>query len=152
MKTPRANQEQASMDVTDRPNELTKTRSRQTNEGPRRPDPNSLRGFPRPPGHRPSPSDEEKRRLQGKSRPELDIFADPSDSRAPRERSRKPRRNSDTSGMDKPAMDPEEEKKRKERKYRESKRVTTTKSGKPNKKLDVIDKLDVTSIYGTGCE
>lgn len=48
-------------------------------------------------------------------------------------------------------MDPEEEKRRRERKLRESKR-TGSKSGKPNKKLDVIDKLDVTSIYGTGCK
>lgn len=139
------------MDVTDQSNDLTKTKSKQATEGPRKPDPNSLRGFPRPPGHRPTTSDEERKRLQGKSRPELDIFADPFDSKPPRERSRKPRRNSDTSMMDKPAMDPEEEKRRKERKYRESKRPTT-KSGKPNKKLDVIDKLDVTSIYGTGCE
>ncbi|ETN45498.1 uncharacterized protein HMPREF1541_09330 [Cyphellophora europaea CBS 101466] len=74
---------------------------------------------------------------------ELDIFADPADKK-PREKTHR-RRNSESSVREKPTMDPEEEKKRRERKYRESK-----KSGKQQKRLDVIDKLDVTSIYGTG--
>lgn len=135
------------MTINDSQNDLQKVRSRQANGGPRRPDHPSLRAFPRPPVHRPSNSEEEKRRQQ--SRPEMDIFADQFELKS-RDPNRRPRRNSESSVRDKPAMDPEEEKKRKERKYRESKR-NGSKSGKPNKKLDVIDKLDVTSIYGTGC-
>lgn len=80
---------------------------------------------------------------------ELDIFADPPDANRPRER-RQPRRNSESSVRDKPLMDADDEKRRRERKHRESKRVG--KSGKSTRRLDVIDKLDVTSIYGTGCE
>ena len=101
----------------------------------------------RPPGHRPTTSDEDRRRREAKMRAEkgeLDIFADPADKK-PREKTHR-RRNSESSVREKPTMDPEEEKKRRERKYRESK-----KSGKQQKRLDVIDKLDVTSIYGTGC-
>lgn len=54
-------------------------------------------------------------------------------------------------------LDPEEEKKRAERRRRERRhRERDTKDGKsskkPDRKLDIIDKLDVTSIYGTGCE
>lgn len=145
---------QASMNISDN-NELQKTRSRQANEGPRKPDPSSLRGFPRPPtgqrpvtSHRPGNSDEAQQRRAPQA--ELDIFADNFELKKPIQNSRQPRRNSESSIRDKPAMDPEEEKRRKDRKYRESKRVGT-KSGRPNKKLDVIDKLDVTSIYGTGC-
>ncbi|KAK5088756.1 hypothetical protein LTR05_002977 [Lithohypha guttulata] len=136
------------MNINDRQNEPQQIRSRQTNAGPRRPDHPSLRGFPEPPGHRPSVSNEDKIRQQ--TRGELDIFADrfglkPKSS----ERERRPRRNSESSVRDKAVMDPEEERKRRERAYRESKR-SGSKSTKPNKKLDVIDKLDVTSIYGTG--
>lgn len=136
----------ASLDVTDAPNELHKTRSRQANGGPRRPENSSLRGFPRPPGHRPTTSDEDKKRLQAKGRPELNIFADPLDKK-PRDRHRRPRRNSESSVMDKTSTDPDEERRRRERKHRER---AGSKSTRPNKKLDVIDKLDVTSIYGTG--
>lgn len=130
-------------------NELQQTRSRQANEGPRKPDPSSLRSFPRPPtSHRPGNSEETPQRRA--PRAELDIFADTFALSKPSQTSRQPRRNSESSIRDKPAMDPEEERRRKERKYRESKRIGT-KSTRPNKKLDVIDKLDVTSIYGTGC-
>ena len=81
---------------------------------------------------------------------ELDIFADPSDASRLREK-RRPRRNSESSVREKPsALDPEEEKKRRERKYRESKYSKGSK--KPSKRLDLIDRLDVTSIYGTGRE
>lgn len=60
--------------------------------------------------------------------------------------------------MEKPKhLDPEEERRRRERKHRE--REGRHRDGKhrssrrsPNYKLDVIDKLDVTSIYGTGCK
>ena len=118
------------------------------------------RAYPRvtggpPPRHKPSPSDEERRRQQGKPRPgpnELNIFADPAELPRPRH-NRPQRRNSETSVREKPReMDPEAEKRRRERKLRESKDASRpTKGKKPNARLDVIDKLDVTSIYGTGC-
>jgi hypothetical protein len=103
----------------------------------------------RPPGHRRTPSEEEKRR-QAKMRAmkkeaELNIFSDPLDPKKKTER--RPRRNSESSVRDKPALDPDEEKKRQERKRREAKH-----RAKAQKRLDVIDKLDVTSIYGTGCK
>ncbi|KAK5937077.1 hypothetical protein PMZ80_010617 [Knufia obscura] len=138
------------LEVTDTRNDLQKTRSRQANGGPQRPDHPSLRGFPPPPGHRPANSDEARRRHQPAPRRELDIFADPFEPTRPRDRERKPRRNSESSVREKPSMDPEEERRRRERKYRESKRDGSKSSKPKNKKLDVIDKLDVTSIYGTG--
>jgi hypothetical protein len=95
-------------------------------------------------------SEEERRRRDAKmraQRPELDIFADPKDPSALKDR--RPRRNSESSVRDKPnSLDTDEEKRRRERKYRESK---YGKAKKPSKKLDIIDRLDVTSIYGTGC-
>ncbi|CAL3962241.1 hypothetical protein PZA11_000544 [Diplocarpon coronariae] len=117
------------------------------------------------PAHRPSRSQEEamraRRAAAGSSSPskpvpsrqELDIFADPVDSyTARRPDSRRFRRNSDSSVMSK-ATD-EEEKKRQERRRRE-RRERREREGKDPKrkadrKLDIIDKLDVTSIYGTG--
>lgn len=74
---------------------------------------------------------------------EMDIFADPADIKRAQDKHR--RRASDTSVRDKPVLSPEEEKKRRERKSRDPKSRS-----KPQKRLDVIDKLDVTSIYGTG--
>lgn len=68
------------------------------------------------------------------------------------------RRNSDSSVADRKPLDPEEEKKRQERKRRERERRHREREGKdpksrkPDRKLDIIDKLDVTSIYGTGCK
>ncbi|TQS36786.1 hypothetical protein Golomagni_02755 [Golovinomyces magnicellulatus] len=69
---------------------------------------------------------------------------------------RRARRNSDSSTYERSSkpLDPEEEKKRQERRSRDRKpREHSDKDSKPrrpNRKLDVIDKLDVTSIYGTG--
>ena len=82
---------------------------------------------------------------------ELDIFADPVPSSKHR-----PRRNSESSVSGKP-LDPEEEKKRQERRRRERERrhrehSKDVRAKKPDRKLDIIDKLDVTSIYGTGCK
>ncbi|KAK0109887.1 hypothetical protein ONS95_002558 [Cadophora gregata] len=126
------------------------------------------RGTPRgPPGHRPSRSQEEAmraRRLAGgssiskpaPSQQELDIFADPVDSSTARrlDGNRRVRRNSESSVADRKPLDPEEEKKRQERRRRE-RRERREREGKdpkrkPDRKLDIIDKLDVTSIYGTG--
>ena len=116
-----------------------------------------------PPGHRPTRSQEEAMRARraaassgSKSRPteELDIFADPSES-PKKSDTRRIRRNSESSIADRKPLDPEEEKKRQERRRRERERRHreggSSKSRKADRKLDVIDKLDVTSIYGTGC-
>ena len=92
-----------------------------------------------------------------RSRPtgELDIFADPSES-PKKSDARRIRRNSESSVADRKPLDPEEEKKRQERRRRERRHREreggSSKSKKPDRKLDIIDKLDVTSIYGTGCE
>lgn len=87
---------------------------------------------------------------------ELDIFADPTEPTSSRRPDgRRMRRNSDSSVVDRKSLDPEEEKKkqekrRQERKERREREGRDPKTGKPNRKLDIIDKLDVTSIYGTG--
>ena len=95
-----------------------------------------------------------------RSRPsqELNIFADPSDNSPGKSDPRRVRRNSDSSLVDRnsKSLDPEEEKKRQERRKRERRhreRERESKDGKPKKpdrKLDIIDQLDATSIYGTG--
>lgn len=119
-----------------------------------------------PPGHRPTRSQEDamraRRAAASESRPrpnkELDIFADPPDS-PKKSDARHMRRNSESSIMERNSkpIDPEEEKKRQERKRREQRHReregghSSSRSKKPDRKLDIIDKLDVTSIYGTGC-
>lgn len=86
-----------------------------------------------------------------------DIFADPPrnvGSRPPR----RPRRNSESSVMDQGSklLDVDDaEKRRRERRHRERDARSKDKDGKPrssrrDRRLDIIDKLDVTSIYGTG--
>ena len=114
------------------------------------------------PGHHASRSQEERRRMMrygGKpSAPPdaLNIFADPT------EQSRKPRmrRNSESSIASRMA-NPEEEARRQRRKEREIRHrdgkgrppgAAGAKSKKPGQRLDLIDSLDVTSIYGTGCQ
>jgi hypothetical protein len=118
-----------------------------------------------PPGHRPTRSQEEAMRARkaaassgSKSRPtaELDIFADPSES-PKKSDARRVRRNSESSVADRKPLDPEEEKKRQERRRRERRHRdreggSSSRPRKPDRKLDIIDKLDVTSIYGTGRE
>ena len=108
-----------------------------------------------PPGHRPSHSKEERERMAGRSqRPtgQLDIFADPPDMAKVRER--RPRRNSDTSIISgektRKFLDPDDERRRLERRQRDAKRHGRSKPA--SRRLDIIDKLDVTSIYGTGRE
>jgi hypothetical protein len=101
-----------------------------------------------PPAHRPNLSDAERSRLGPKPRGppgQLDIFADPPDANKHRER--RPRRNSDTSVRDKSSklLDPEDQKRRQDRRRRDHRRPKQS-----SRKLDTIDKLDVTSIYGTG--
>ena len=116
------------------------------------------------PTHRPSRSIEQgreqspyRKNLRGQTQT-LDIFADPPTT----ERHRRPRRNSESSVADKSGrfLDPEDERRRKERRYRdkdgksrgEVRRPQTARTKKPNQRLDLIDQLDVTSIYGTGCK
>lgn len=103
-------------------------------------------------GHRPSRSQEQALRARNaadrpeKSKPSasLDIFADP-----PVEGSRRQRRSSDAPDRDSKPLSPEEEKKKAERRERR-KRHEAARLLAAKKKLDVIDKLDATSIYGTG--
>lgn len=112
-------------------------------------------------GHHPSHSQEGPARVRGgTTRPgrnteELDIFADPPTESRPRPR---PRRNSDSSIASK-TIGPEEERRRRERHRREREarhrgdgkhRPSGSKSKKPSQRLDIIDSLDVSSIYGKG--
>lgn len=116
------------------------------------------------PTHRPSRSNEQGREQSPFRKnprgppPLLDIFADPPAT----EKHRRPRRNSESSVADKPGrlLDPEDERRRRERRYRdkdgrsrgEARRPQTARPKKPSQRLDLIDQLDVTSIYGTGCK
>ncbi|KAK1996385.1 Pal1 cell morphology protein [Colletotrichum falcatum] len=115
---------------------------------------------PPPPGHRPSKSQEEamrQRRLQGSNGgPPRPSGSQASPPRRPREQ-RRPRRNSDSSvliDVEKPLT--EEEKKAKEARRRERERRAREGKDKdkdpkkPSRRLDIIDQLDATSIYGTG--
>lgn len=88
---------------------------------------------------------------------ERNIFADPESPRKSGER--RVRRNSDSSlmGRNGKPLDPEEEKKRQERRRRDRRhREREREAGKDPKarkgRLDIIDQLDATSIYGTGRE
>ncbi len=99
----------------------------------------------------PPQSDVDRRRFMGKPRGpngENNVFADPSD----KSRERRPRRNSDTSIREKTnkLLDPNDDRRRRERRQRDPRRDGKPRG--PNRCLDVIDKLDVTSIYGTGRE
>ncbi|KAJ9637189.1 hypothetical protein H2199_007475 [Coniosporium tulheliwenetii] len=94
-------------------------------------------GAPPTQGHRPSRSIEEEQRLRAGPRApsklkELNIFASPD-----RGENRKPRRNSESSMVDKGSLTTEEEKRRLEKR-------------KEKDGVDLIDKLDVTGIYGAG--
>jgi hypothetical protein len=120
------------------------------------------------PNHRPSHSQEDEKRAirpaasgssragpSSRSRPPagLDIFADPVEESTPKKS--RPRRNSESSVLERSGklLDPEDEKRRQERRRRERRHHERSKDGKskkPDRKLDIIDKLDVTSIYGTG--
>ncbi|KAI5925804.1 Pal1 cell morphology protein-domain-containing protein [Camillea tinctor] len=67
----------------------------------------------------------------------------------PKNTERRPRRNSDSSMLEKPLTD--EEKKMREIRRKERERRHREGKDKPRpKKLDIIDQLDATSIYGTG--
>jgi len=117
------------------------------------------RGRGGPPAHRPSRSQEEAMRAR---RPSGPGGKPPGGSPGRRPPGSRPRRNSDSSIVDKDKPLTEEEKKardarrrERERRYREHKASKEKEKekdpkGKPSKKLDLIDALDATSIYGTG--
>ncbi|KAL4878599.1 Pal1 cell morphology protein-domain-containing protein [Aspergillus karnatakaensis] len=142
----------------------------------------SLNQAPKTNGFRPAPPRPEKpsqhaplqnrpprptrERSEGaRSNDPFNIFADPPSKSRPsasgsksRERERRPRRNSESSVMDRPKLlDDDDERRRRERRRREREgrhrdghRDGKSRSKKPGYQLDIIDKLDVTSIYGTG--
>jgi hypothetical protein len=74
------------------------------------------------------------------------------DSPMKRPTERRPRRNSDSSIMEKPLTEEEKKAKEARRRERERRHKERSKTGKPSKRLDLIDQLDATSIYGTGCK
>ncbi|KAL5388787.1 hypothetical protein DPSP01_002892 [Paraphaeosphaeria sporulosa] len=136
---------------------------------PRGPPPRN--GAPPEPRHRPSRSDEEERERRrddkrddrrddrprgpprGPPRPSGDRRGPPPrGSPHRREHSRRPRRNSESSMIDKGSLDPNEERRRRERRRERDERARdgksrSTKVRKPHG-LDIIDKLDVSGIYG----
>ncbi|KAI1343618.1 Pal1-domain-containing protein [Xylariaceae sp. FL0016] len=105
------------------------------------------RGRGPPPGsHRPTRSQEEAlraRRMQAAANGDKPFAGDSPQKAGPR-----PRRNSESSIMEKPMTDEE----RKMREMRRRDRERRHRDGKPRtgRKLDIIDQLDATSIYGTG--
>ncbi|KAI1964783.1 hypothetical protein LOZ58_001473 [Ophidiomyces ophidiicola] len=86
--------------------------------------------------------------------PLIDVFADPQDSKLPASKRReRRRRNSESSVMERPkALDAEDDRRRREQKPKDrdgKHRERSHRSRKNNSyKLDIIDKLDVTSVYG----
>ncbi|KAL9099271.1 MAG: hypothetical protein Q9163_005202 [Psora crenata] len=114
------------------------------------------------PNHHASRSQEDQRRMRSGAKPpggpgDMNIFADP--PREGRPRARPTRRNSDSSIASR-LLSPEEERRRRDRHRRErearlgadskQRPCTSHKSKKQTQRLDVIDSLDVTSIYGKG--
>ncbi|KAL4938749.1 Pal1 cell morphology protein-domain-containing protein [Aspergillus oleicola] len=103
-----------------------------------------------------------RERSEGQPDDPFDIFADPPNRSKPtgsssrdRERRPRPRRNSESSIMERTPklLDDDDERRRRERRRREREgrhKDGKSRSKKTNYQLDIIDKLDVTSIYGTG--
>ncbi|KAL4783199.1 Pal1 cell morphology protein-domain-containing protein [Aspergillus varians] len=100
---------------------------------------------------------------EGRSDDPFNIFADPPNKPKPSgmgprsgDRERRPRRNSESSLMERTPklIDDDDERRRREKRRRD--REARHRDGKPRSsrkptyQLDIIDKLDVTSIYGTG--
>ncbi|PYI07933.1 Pal1-domain-containing protein [Aspergillus sclerotiicarbonarius CBS 121057] len=132
-------------------------------QAPPRPEKPAQNGYPN--NRVPPPRERPERR----EKDSLDIFADPpktSNGARSGQRDRRPRRNSESSIMERTPkpVDTEEERRRRERRRREREREGRHKDGKDGKDakdgkhrskksnyhMDIIDKLDVTSIYGTG--
>ncbi|KAM7190556.1 Pal1 cell morphology domain containing protein [Naviculisporaceae sp. PSN 640] len=104
-----------------------------------------------PPNHRPSRSQEEALRARRRQESGGASAAGPSDpARSPQRRERR-RRNSESSLADDKELTEEEKKARDARRRERERRHLENKNKKPvNRKLDIIDQLDATSIYGTG--
>ncbi|KAJ5153484.1 uncharacterized protein N7482_009962 [Penicillium canariense] len=111
---------------------------------------------PRPPRERP-----DKRPADSRSKDPFDIFADPptrpkAGASGLRDKtSRRPRRNSESSVMERSSklLEDDDERRRRERRHRDREgrhRDGKSRSSRKDRRLDIIDKLDVTSIYGTG--
>lgn len=125
-------------------------------QAPPRPAPNRSGTDPRA-GHRPSRSDEEKDKMRGGPRGPPRPRGPPGQP-PPRRNSqdhrenRRPRRNSESSIADKGSLDPNEERRRRERRKERDDKGKDGKSGQRRVRrpqgLDLIDKLDVTGIYG----
>ncbi|KAH7070498.1 Pal1 cell morphology protein-domain-containing protein [Paraphoma chrysanthemicola] len=108
--------------------------------------------------HRPSRSDEEERdRMRGAPRgpprPRGPPGPRPPQRSSPERREqRRMRRNSESSIIDKGSLDPNEERKRRERRKERDERAkdgkSTSRRVRKPQGLDLIDKLDVTGIYG----
>ncbi|KAF2200116.1 Pal1-domain-containing protein [Delitschia confertaspora ATCC 74209] len=108
-------------------------------------------------GHRPSRSEEEDRRMRSGPRgPPRERRGGPSGppgmpNSPERSEHRRPRRNSEASMVDKGSLDAESERRRRERRKERDARAAdkprSTKVRKPQG-LDLIDKLDVSGIYG----
>ncbi|KAH9873256.1 hypothetical protein J1614_005654 [Plenodomus biglobosus] len=107
-------------------------------------------------GHRPSRSEEERERMRGAARAPPRPRGPPGSSRPPhpsspeRRENRRPRRNSESSVIDKGSLD-DDRRRRERRREREERgkdgKSSTRRTRKPQG-LDLIDKLDVTGIYG----
>ncbi|KAB8343244.1 hypothetical protein FH972_022833 [Carpinus fangiana] len=101
-------------------------------------------------GARFTADEERRRRMQGRGPPPtlpVSVFADldRSENRRPRAR-----RNSDSSVMDVKSAEDEERKRRERRREKAAREGKDDKdrSRRPNKKLDLIDRLDLTGMYG----
>ncbi|KAI1779090.1 Pal1-domain-containing protein [Hypoxylon cercidicola] len=120
--------------------------------GPPRGENNPPRGRGPPPSssHRPTRSQEEA--LRARRMHSTSNGGDKALNASPQKRptERRPRRNSESSVIEKPLTD--EEKKAREARRRERERRHRDGKDKPKtgRKLDIIDQLDATSIYGTG--
>lgn len=104
------------------------------------------RGRGPPPGsHRPSRSQEEA--LKARKPPSGPNGSKPTGTSPQRRGEPRLRRNSDSSVMEKPLT--EDERRLREMRHRDRERRHRDGKNRP-RKLDIIDQLDATSIYGTG--
>ncbi|ORY12495.1 Pal1 cell morphology protein-domain-containing protein [Clohesyomyces aquaticus] len=136
---------------------LTLDESAEKRPPPRGPPPPRNGNAP-PQGHRPTRSGENEGRPRGPPprgppRPRGPPGPQPPHQSSPERReNRRPRRNSESSMIDKGSLNPEEERRRRERRRERENRAKDGKSrsSRPKKPqgLDLIDKLDVSGIYG----
>ncbi|KAI1092800.1 Pal1-domain-containing protein [Rostrohypoxylon terebratum] len=118
--------------------------------GPPRGENNPPRGRGAPPStsHKPSRSQEEA--LRARRMPSASVGEKNAPSPQKRPAERRPRRNSDSSMMEKPLTDEEKKAREIRRKERERRHRDGKDKPRTGRKLDIIDQLDATSIYGTG--